>query len=721
MTVSRVDLGIGQTIKIGCWTPIAVHIEGQLPEDARCQVIAPDPDGNPTIAPLAPIQSSPTGSLVKGLIRSGRLAAPVRVEVLAGDRVIARRLLTPQNESLKTVSQETQFWLQAGEQPAFAIAARLWNSARLNGVVLANLAEFPSGESALALDSVNAVILQADQPVSAELADQLRLWVNRGGRLVIVVGSQFEALRASPLAQWLPLLPAGVQDLRELGNLRDLVPGSSSLRVLASVPAAQFEITPSSGRVAASTLNGPLVIHSGYGAGIVTMVAVDLSRRPLSNWDESSQAELATRILEIEPAWKIANENRSQTYASGAELNPTGVSDLQTQLLNSLDYFENVPRPQLWSVLGWVFGLVIVLGPLDYLIVHRFLKRPHWSWFTLPLWAGLIAFASTQLGTTINGFPLTSRQMDLVDFDLQTGTLRSRSWISFYSPATQRYQIGFDAAADLTSGAVLSESKLSWVERPEASFRGMYRSGGTDLGKPSYSLNSSQSEIANLPVRLWSTGSVEAFWETTLDADKKLLQANLSDDGSRRLGGQFVHNLPGELEDWIICYENFAYYRSRSQDQRAVGGGLAAGEMVHLAQCRSGLVRNMLVGLTSSLIPGKARDKNILTSERTIHDPLLRDPSRIAELVTFHDVSGGRSYTGLTNEPLAGAELSRQLTVSRAVLLGKLKQPATRFTIDAVSPPVEQQDAFVRIIIPVQRSERATDAPPPSDLLRKRG
>ena len=35
--------------------------------------------------------------------------------------------------------------------------------------------------------------------------------------------------------------------------------------------------------------------------------------------------------------------------------------------------------------MAWMLAVIVVVGPLDYLLVHRVLRRPHATWFTLPV------------------------------------------------------------------------------------------------------------------------------------------------------------------------------------------------------------------------------------------------------------------------------------------------------------------------------------------------
>ncbi len=76
---------------------------------------------------------------------------------------------------------------------------------------------------------------------------------------------------------------------------------------------------------------------------------------------------------------------------------------------------------------------------------------------------------------------------------------------------------------------------------------------------------------------------------------------------------------------------------------------------------------------------------------------MFEDTQRMAELLMFSDISGGREYTGLANRPLKFLDLGYMLGPQQAILFGQVKEPALE-----VDLPVERVSTSVmRAILPV--------------------
>src|SRR5205807_5053456 len=67
--------------------------------------------------------------------------------------------------------------------------------------------------------------------------------------------------------------------------------------------------------------------------------------------------------------------------------------------------------------------------------------------------------------------------------------------------------------------------------------------------------------------------------------------------------------------------------------------------------------------------------------QTTPYDPGSLDRARVLQMMTFYKAAGGRRYTGLLNRYQHALDLSDQLTLGRAVLVG-FGPPASQLTID---------------------------------------
>lgn len=716
--ITGVRVGFEGHFKVGEWSPIEVSVSGPRGSAVMLVVRGADPDGSPVLFPFPEIILDEDVTQVFGVFLSGRLEAPVQIQLRQGEQIVDSLFLRAGSEALRPLRQSSQLWMIVGEQPAFEIAAQRWKESLpgdLSTIVREDLSDrFPEQ----GLDSLDLIVLSPSTFVSLQASASLRRWVERGGRLVVPVGAGVAALAASPLSEWLPIRPTGQTDIRNLGGINSAVPGSTPLRMLGSLPAAQLD--PAQGRVLASGLTGPLILRTAYGIGQVTVLGFPLDQRPLANWSPTSQSDLAALLADVIPPWRAEFSSRPTADAM-TDLDPTGVSDLQTQLVHALDHFDDVPRTSHWVVMGWIALFVVLIGPVDYFLLHHFLKRPHWTWVTLPVWIGLVSLFAIAQANGTNEQPLQGRQLDIADVDASSGVLRVRSWMNYYSPETQRSRVvALPSDAFRDGGTETLSTRMlrsGWVSRPESGFRGMYRPGGIDASKPEYTISEDRQFIENLPTQIWSTGSMATEWEMDI-VTQDLIEFDLTDTGAGRVRGTLTHHLPGPLSDWFLAYGSFAYF-----PPSGIGAGqqpLLPGETWDVGQARSNILRGVLVGLTQSSIAREAGTGQDPRISRDVFDPLARDPFMLARIISFHGAAGGTGYTGLLNQSLKKLDLSTLLPLDRAVLFGRLELPATRFGIDVAEVSVRNQETFVRIIIPVERILRTGDTPPDPSLLERK-
>src|SRR5690606_32170498 len=129
-------------------------------------------------------------------------------------------------------------------------------------------------------------------------------------------------------------------------------------------------------------------------------------------------------------------------------------------------------------------------------------------------------------------------------------------WLNFYSPETRRNHV----QASLQGHALFKEElkssptflQTSWIERPESSYRGMYRSGGLETQKPNYHLSADRQTIPDLPTRIYSTGSIGSEWEVPLNPDQ-VVEFDLHDPGTGRLEGSLTYLGAQELTEWFVA------------------------------------------------------------------------------------------------------------------------------------------------------------------------
>jgi hypothetical protein len=279
-----------------------------------------------------------------------------------------------------------------------------------------------------------------------------------------------------------------------------------------------------------------------------------------------------------------------------------------------------------------------------------------------------------------------------------------------YSPQTRRYSAAIETRPLGGDRAVGGDAKhappqqapISWSGIPEASFGGMYRPGGLELGRPEYRFSADGTSIEDLPVSIWSTKSLTARWQFDDDA---LVESKLESPGLSQLFGTFTHHLPVPIEDWIVAYGN-RVFRPRGEVNPAFEK-IRPGELwnpsaasVHQRELRGFLTRAKVYKVAKK----EGFGEDILIRQDP-YDPLDLDPTDLLRLLTFHAAAGGSNYTGLENTALSQFDLSPLLQLDRAVLFGRIKMSVAVPRIDGEAVEPTQQVAFVRILLPVKRVE----------------
>jgi len=722
--ITNLQAGFAGAFKVGRWTPVQFTLSASGPIEVVPVIRTADPDGRATYQPLAPVQLDKTLRSVQGVFRSGRLDGSIQILIFplewtdSSTPLRQQTLRVGDQTALRALRQSTQFWLAAGKHRFFSKGFERWN---LGKQEVLRISELPEEQFAPwspdVLDGVDALVLHGDVSLSDESSLAIRDWVRQGGRLILPIGETLPALTAGPLARWLPAVPKDQIEINKLSGLNELVPRSSTLRTLTSLPAVRLE--RSMGTVIATGLSEPLAIRSAYGAGMVTLLAIRLEAELFTNWESESQSRLASLLAGLPDPAEAAQNAQARSDAA-AELNPAAVTDLQMQLNQSLDHFSGIRRSSHWNVMGWIALFGLIIGPLDYYLVTRVFKRPEWTWITLLGWTGLAAGLAASRADALNAHPSTARQIDLATLDLETRQLETCSWYGFYSDHSQRVALQAEPVPQTFGRSDWKDARLitEWIDRPGEGFRGMYRSGGIDTAQPGYQFRTDRTGIENLPIEIWSTGSLGSRWSAPLDTQLPV-DAELVETGINRIAGTIRHHFPGELTDWLIAYDSFAYFNRAGGSQQSAPW--ATDQELNLSQASSILLRGRLLTMIEHLASAeKTRESGEAEMRREAYDPLNTDPTMIGLTASFYRLLGGENYTGLQNESLSRFDLSGHLQLHRAVLFGRLKLPATHFTVNGKSLPVEEQSVLVRVILPVKPSDRSSDAPPPTDILNYR-
>ncbi|MGH7127746.1 MAG: hypothetical protein ACREIV_04195, partial [Planctomycetaceae bacterium] len=569
-------------------------------------------------------------------------------------------------------------------------------------------------------ESLDALVVAGDDflaDASPEQLTALREWVREGGHLIVSAGRSVEAYHDSPLAEWIPIAVGGPTTLRQLSGLEAFAGQSTRIALSrrTGVPAAQIEppdVTDAY-RVIVTEVNRPLVVRAPVGFGVVTLVAVDLDVPPLSTWE--GIGTFGRRLIG-------RNEGRAAEgdTEAGGQIGQSGISDLGTQLYVAQEQFPRVRRLSSWAVMGLIALYLALIGPVEYLLVHRLLKRPRLTWISFPLMVGLAVALAAWGARASNGEQVRLNQIDIVDLDAATDPQhvhrRGQTWMTLYSPESTRYRVevrpiemGDQPQADA------SAARVAWFGIPEDNFGGMYREGGLELGRAEYRFAPRARAIDNLPVAVWSTRALTADWDGDGDG---LVASRLQASSLGHLSGVVEHALPAPIEDWIVAYGNRVYFPANERVATIAPGQRWS---TSLPGVMSRELAGYLTGTVQIRIERALGTGGDIRIERTPYNSLSRDPRQIVEMLTFHQQAGGTAYTTLTNTALSELDLSRTVELDRAVLFGRIETPAARLMLAETGEETlkelkaDRHATFVRILLPVERDPRTRTELPKFD------
>lgn len=692
--VLMVRVGFDRNFKVGQWTPIVV--EGAFPNARSCEAIVSDPDGVRISQPLSQ-QTTGSTSHWSGVFRSGRLDGDLEVRVWGdGPEPIQKRKLLPKRPGSDMEVSEAPVFVPLRQSQPVWLEVGTTKDAELLKLTESLLAvksdHWPNaGEIPWALDGIDGIWVTSRTTLTESARLELERWLRRGGHLVVTIATDAEEFQRTP---WADLLDELVE-VRERTRTNDLS-GIESFavhahKIMGANRTAITTLKPKEGRVLVSCLEGPLATRVSYGYGLVTILGVELTVPPLSRWN--GRAPFIKRLT------LPSVEKEAAKSAVRLALSQSGITDLASQWRAAVIHMPDVARPTLWGALGLLLVYSAVIGPLDFLIVHKLLKRPHWTWGTFPLLIAVASIGTVWLAHAANGDSAKLTQLDVVDIDAGRQEVTARSWVTTYSTENRVWTI---EAAPVALNPHHSQTTLSWLGFPENSSGGLYRESGFDLGRAVAHSASDRSALEGVPFSQWSSKSLtaESLWIT----DSPLIESHLTSTAAGELGGRAVHHLPFELHDWIVVYEKWIYYPHPKLGKAATHWPAdqpwtPKDERNYGRELRGFLTRTTATKRLAK--KGTVQEDVLVQQER--YNPLNLDPSEILQMMTLHEAAGGKSYTGLNHHSLRTFDLSPLLSLDRAIVIARVNEPTTEWRFNGTAHTPTRHHGFVRFVLPVKQ------------------
>jgi len=711
--------GASNSFKVGTWTPVWVQLRaGNERFKGLMHLVVADDDGTPT-AFQVPVEV--------GANQSERYTAYARPG--SRDPDITVRLFDEKGRRVADIPEAVMMRdPPVASMPDEAVILSMGRPAGLDGI--AGLPGFKSGGAATdrspgeeivtarvdvqgrmlpgrwyGYEAAQVIVVDtSDRDVLAAL-DNLRGkplvdWVERGGHLVLAVGSNWQLVRDSVLGPILPGKPVGTERVVSLEAL-DTYAGSTKSISPPGAPAVQ--VTKFEGvderSILSVTGNLPLVFRGAHGFGRVTVIAIDVDQKPFSEWPD--RALFWTRALDLHRQ-RSDQTAGSGTTGGGSRFYQSGVADLASQLRAALDQFPGVRLIPFGWVAFFIFLYILLIGPGDYFFLKKVVKRMELTWVTFPTIVVTVSLVAYYAAYLLKGNDLLVNKVDIVDIDQPAGLLRGVTWLSLFSPQNRDYGIRAipvpldrDApppetlsSADSPRPAAGTEVMTSWFSAPEDQFGAMGNSGRrfSFVGSGyAYQPVSGVERLENVRIPIWSTKCLSSRW---FGPATSVLGSDLRPVGTDRLAGTVTNNLTVPLEDAIVAYSKQVYLL----------GTVAPGQTIK-------------VGLSSDRdrnLSGYLKDKQAsYLPDRFSNADARINRADLMLAIMFHDSESSLvSERTLANDPLHDLDLTGQLALKRPMLVARIDRPGSRLVLDAPAPvPKIDQLTMVRIILPLGRTK----------------
>jgi len=710
--------------QVGKWMPVRTTATG-FDSGQRVSLVlrSVDARGNANRERCDTSTATQEGTVsLNGLARTGRLDTPLVIQIIDTDNmsvlcqttvrchepnpddpedVQASRRKSTANDSgdiqtsLLLFRQDVRFLLTINELAGVdelldRLATATPQSPGVVGASPESVDEFP--KSLAALDLFSTVVLSGAVSLDSDQLTALRSWVSAGGHLIFSCSDEVGTLLESDFGQWLNSHFEVAHDTRkvtdsDLGAMQQLLPRSTRISTL-MWDVQMSQIGSDQVDQLAKSANGPLVARAPVGAGKVTFVAVNLSKKPLSRWT-SLPDFYGMLVLGPEFNQSVATQRTSRISSSG-------VTDLSTQLMATVDPVPRTGRWAVWSVMGITLGWLILVGPIDYLIVVVFLKRPHLTWITFPLWVAGAFVALHSLKPDVPEPVLNTVHLIDVTQDSEIHTVHSRSMISLSVPESSQQDI--DTHADPNLAVADTPVQLSWLGRAEDVYGGMYRSTGIGGITAEYKHQfDRQDQLSDVPFLIDGSFEMEAMWSANSPAP--LVQSDLNVSGFGLINGNVTHHLNVPVRDWVVAFGNRLY-----RPKGPVQDSWAAGEPWSFEHGSS-----HVTDLKSWLTSRRQRTRQRSGREPNAYGAAVRynrggrDPLDIAIIMSLYEMAGGEAYTGLTHHPLHRMDVTASVRTNHALLIGAVDTDSVNVDLNGETITPTSSRGIVRMLIPVDR------------------
>jgi len=530
-------------------------------------------------------------------------------------------------------------------------------------------------------------------------------WVRQGGRLLVSLGSDgAEMLTTSPwIAELIGIEPGGALQRLDPAALETYVASSVPLPTLDSYPLPlEGGRTLIPGGRTTSRQPARLAMERIVGLGRVGVTAFGLHTAELAAWPDR-----LTVITRMHPGLLDADTDRRREVRIRSTV---GYEDFAGQIHTALDRFDSHRRLPFSIVSLILLGLIAIVGPLDYLLVRKWVGKPLFGWISFPVAiisaSCLVIFLNGSWGE-IDAGPRIGR-IEIVDIGATTDqptarviglthlSSRPATRIDFPGGVSETWAtmagIGPNGAATSDSGASdsnetgLAPTLTRTHGYPGAAFGGIAIEG-ENLTLPPYRValaagGEDDSSLSGGPLGFPLPPIGSKSWLTRWTFQPKLgpVDGLVQRRGSELLAGSLTNPLPVDLLDAVLVYGNWSYLLPTR---------FRAGQRIESID--SLRQKNFRWHLTKREIADNA--SRLAAWDVEMHD----DWQRLTEILMFESSVGGRDYTGLSNRALGSLDLSHALAHGHAILYGRVAETILENGFVQERPTV----SAARVLLPV--------------------
>lgn len=680
----QIRLGFDGIWKLGHVTPLEVELSPTIKSRVKTlQVSTVDGDGVKVAYQNALVGQS--GSPIWGYFRSGRNQTELSVAALDAEGI---ELASVSEPAISALDSSQPLVVALGNSMGIEDLSRTsteTNKQNFTTAVLGEADAIPdswrcfSGCDLMVLSCSNVEFLRSLSDAQWQAVDN---WIRRGGGCIISLSGKTDisAYEIEGLAKLLPGKVIGNAMISDPGLLESLV---ATDEPLAQMSAANIELQLGNAELTmrdSLSKDVPWWISYSYGHGTIQLVASDLGGEAIGQWKDRKL--LWGRLVDDYFESSILDSTTTEKEASDSSY--LGYSDLVGQLRATLDVFPTIQSVSFGQISLALIVVLLLVGPLDYFISVRWLKRPDVSWYFSSVVLALISIGLVLFYNRIRPDTALVNSAQIVDVDVATGRVQGRVWSHIYSGNAHRYDVSCSERND-------ASVYLDWQGLPGNGLGGLNSQLNTDRGIPPYQIEVSgdDSIFRNAGISAGGTKCLVGSWTTDLDIRDLSTLSEIP--GVDQLTGEIVNPLEVDLRDSMLFYHNW-FYRLNSRIPSGSSYSISF-ETIPKDSSRRLNGRQTVDG-TDAITRWSPADRNSL--------------DRLLELMMFHKAASGESYTSLSHRYQPRIDQSNLLNTDKAILIGWLDEPWAVIEAEpadgsGIEIQQSQNRTWCRIAIPVSK------------------